>query len=695
MHHRIATEDGLQARALLVTILLLLLLLVPASARAQETVPGAPVILTPAESTTAALQTHTTDIQLEQAGASVIGTADTLYRLRNETATAVTARLRAISPTATGTTALPADLTITAGGAPVTLEQGDEGAELTVSVPANGRLDVRLSYTYNLGDASVVVAQYPAGSIGNWSRSTSFRLAFIVPPSVPDDGWLSITPEGWSYGPTESADLISIRWLMEGNLPASFAFTFVNPALAQQELQLRNAASSGGVAEKTALGDHYAELFTGAQDSATRERYYGQAMAAYSAAVSQGTAAGALPSDLAQAYIGQARLFRQRIVATGGVSAEHARLLVDAGMKALSALPADAPQRAEVEQWLSDGLALVLADARTRRDWEGALNTLSQMEANATSSMAGSAFSAEAIAEERERILFEQSLQLLEEGDRDAAIAVSGEGIVEAELQPPAEAQSLFSSWQNTVTVTANGITLELAGLPAHGKYEEALRAAQTLADTWTDNAGGSAGSVTLNAPAAQDDETPLVFQIRLPAGATGVAMANSTPLRGDWALLRTLLTQLAPEITNDSSFLRRNVLLKVSLDLRTAGEQWLRLATDLETQATAIDAQGTPSDRSDATVLEEALQARVQAANYRAEANNWRNLADNSQVVVLLEGPRGAPSDARAWQITVSDPPQVLQFSTWGMNQGGVLVLVAAAFAAILLLAAILWSLL
>lgn len=679
----------------ILTAFALLLVMTPVRAALAQESPGAPVLLTPVATTSAVLQTHTTDIQLEQAGASVVGTAQTLYRLRNEGASPVSVTLRATSSTSLGTVPLPADLRITAGGSAVALEQGEGGPQVTVSVPAGGRLDVRLSYTYNLGDASVIVARYPAGTLGNWARSTSFRLAFLVPPSIPEQAWLSITPEGWRYGPTESADLTSIRWLMEGNLPAAFAFTFVNPALAQQELQLRTAASAGGVAEKTALGNHYAELAEGAQDAATRERYYGQAMAAYSDAVAQGTAGGALSGDLARAYIGQARLFRQRIVASGGVSAEHARLLVDAGMKALSALPVDAPQRAEVEQWLSDGLALVLADARARRDWAGALNTLAQMEANASTNTAGTAFSVEAIAEERRRILFEQSLQLLEEGDRDAAIAVSGEGIVGPELQPPAEAQSLFASWQNTVTVSANGTTLEVAGLPAPGKYEAALAAAQSLADAWSESAGRTVGSVLLESPDANDGSEPVRFSIRLPAGATGLALANSTPLRSDWALLRVLLTQLAPEVSGDSSFLRRNLLLKLPLDLRTAGEQWLRLATDLEAQASALDTQGSPSDRSTSAALEVALKARVQAANYRAEANNWRSLVENSQVVTLLEGPRGAPSDARAWQVTVSDPPQMLQFSTWGMNQGGVLALIAAALAAVLLLAAILWSLL
>lgn len=136
-------------------------------------------------------------------------------------------------------------------------------------------------------------------------------------------------------------------------------------------------------------------------------------------------------------------------------------------------------------------------------------------------------------------------------------------------------------------------------------------------------------------------------------------------------------------------------MLLRLPLDLRTAGEQWLRIANDLEAQAQLLDAQSNPSDRSDAAALESALTSRVKAANFRAEANNWHSLVNNSQVIAQLEGPRGAPGDARAWQVTVQDPPQTLQFATWGVNLGGVLALVAGAFFVILLLAAILWSLL
>ncbi len=685
-----------QATTLFVTLFLITGALFGANQKTlAQGVTGAPVFLTPTSSSVAALQTHTTDLHLEQSGNSVVGTVETLYRLRNETASPIAMTLRASAPTESGTAPLPADLVVTVGGSQIALNVVDGVASFDVSVPPSGRLDVRLSYSYNLGSAAIQQARYAASTLGRWAATTSFRLAILVPPSIPEEAWLAIVPSGWNYGPTASADIISIRWVYEGNLPAApFSFTFVNPAVWQQASSMRAAAAGGGIAQKVQLGDLYTQLSLQAQTSSLRERFYGQAMAAYSDAVEQGTAAGALTTDLAQAYVGQARLFRQRTVSSGGVSSEHAKLLVETGTRALAALPAGDPMRSEVEQWVSDGLSLVLANARANRDWAGALGILAQMEQNAAGNAGSSLFGPEAIAEERQRILFEQSLQLLEEGQRDAAIGVSGEGIVGPELQPPPEAQSLFASWQSTVTVGSGGTRLVLAGTPAPGKDEAARAATQTLVSAWNDAARALGGSALLQSSVGPA-RTPLVVTVTLPAGATGLALANSTPLRPDWALLRTILAQTAPEISGESSFLRRELLLKLPLDLRTAGEQWSRLASDLDNQATALDAQGSPTDRSQSSALEAALKAKVQAANYRAEANNWRSLVNNSQVVALLEGPRGAPSDARAWQVTVSDPPQTLQYSTWGMNPGGVLAIVAAALAVILLLAAIIWSLL
>lgn len=652
---------------------------------AAQTSAGAPVIVTPLSAPGVTLQTHTSDIILSTNGTAE---ATAFYRLRNDSNSDALATLRLWAPTADGVGPLPGDLTATADGVPLQIQPGDGGAQALVTVPASGRTDLRLSYSFDLGSGAVLQTRFDAAALDQgWPGATSFRLTLNVPPEIRGDSWLRTTPEGWRFSPTESAEAVAIQWLYDGSIPADpLVFEYANPVLWQQIVQQRAAAQAGGVAESVALGNTYARLAQEAADGGVRDRFYGQALAAYGAALDRGAVTGAPPAALASVFTGQARLYRQRIVGRGGVySAEHAQLLVDATIAALDALPADDPQRGELQQWLSDGLAIVLRDATDRRDWEAALTTLDQLEKS------GGAMEPTAIAEERRRILFEQSLQLLEEGQRDEAVAVSGSGIISESLQAPADAQALFASWQNTVTVDARGTTLVLVGMPAPGRALAAGTAAAALANQW---AAVDGATVSLTAPTPNEPNRPAEFRIRLADAGVGPALANATPLRADWALPRALLAQLSPESSSEATFLHRSVLLKLPLDLRSPGEQWKRLATDLAQQAAVLEAAGAPGDRSD-TSLENALRAKIQAANYRAEAKNWQSLVQNSQILTLLEGPRGAPSDARAWQITVSDPPQTLQYASQGLNPTGVLILVAAGFVLLLLAAGLLWSLL
>ncbi len=651
----------------------------PARGPAQQGAAGEPVLMTPGGSTGVTLQTHTTDITLTDGSAAA---GSSFYRLRNESTTDALVSLAFSSA--------PGDLSVTANGEPL----GVQGGQASVYVPAGGRTDVRVRYSYALGSGVVLAVRFPAATLNNWPGATSFRLTVNVPASIPRESWLRTAPEGWRFGPSESAGTVAIQWLYEGRIPAEpLVFAYANPALWNEIVQRRAAAESGGVPEWIALGESYARLATETTDAGIRDRFYGQALAAYSTALDRGAVQGASPADLAPVHAGQAALYRQRIIGPNGeFSPEHAQLLVDAVAAALGGLPADHPRRTELTQWLSDGLQIVLDGARAQRDWETALDTLDQLAA-AGSSAIDPAF----IEQERRTILFEQSLQLLEEGQRDEAVAVSGSDIVNAELQPPAEQQALFASWQVTITARPRGSVLEFVGIPTPGRELAAGSAATELADTWAAAASSNGAGVTITAPAAEDPTLPVELVLRLPAGATGLPLANVTPLRADWALLRAVLAQVAPEVESETTFLRQSVLLRLPLDLRSAGEPWQRLADALAQEADQLAAQPAAAGGAgdEAAALEAELRAKVQAANRRAEANNWSRLLANSQVVTLLEGPRGAPADARAWQITVADPPQTLQYASWGINSGGVLVLAAGALVVLLLLAGLLWSLL
>lgn len=686
--------SGKRALRVLPALLLLLALAgaVTSPAHAQTSGAGAPVLILPAQSTAVILQTHTTDLTLSTAGSSVLAGANAFYRLRNESLAdaVVSALFAAPLPDETRAT-LPGDLTVTVNGEAITLQPAEGGSTAQLVVPGNGRLDVRLSYSLNLGEGAALGVRFPAAALDEWTGSTSFRLTVNVPTALGGEAWLSVQPEGWRFGPTDTSDATAIQWLYEGNLPRDpLVFTFVNPQLWQQIVELRAAAQTGGVLEVVALGNAYARLAAEGGESGVRDRFYGQALAAYSSALERGAAAGAQPADLATVYAGQAQLYRQRVISpSGAVSPEHAQLLIESVVAALGSLAPNSTLRSELQQWLNDGLTIVLTDARERRDWETALDTLDQLAA-----APGGAVDEAFVAEERERILFEQSLQLLEEGQRDEAVAVSGTGIVGQDLQPAADEQALFASWQSTLTVTTRASELALVGVPAAGKELVAGAAALQLRATLA-SAAADGVRVTVNTPSPQEPQLPVRFDVTIPTGASGLSLANVTPLGADWALLRALFAQTAPESQEDSSFLRRSVLLRLPLDLRSVGAQWSTLADELRRQADGFDAQGTPTDRSEAASLEAALRAKVQAANYRAEANTWAGLVRNSQLVTLLVGPRGAPGDARAWQVALTDPPQTLQYAGWGVNYGGVLILAGAALLFVLLLAGLLWSLL
>jgi hypothetical protein len=670
------------------------LILPTARARAQGAEPAAPVLMLPAQPSAVSLQTHTTDLTIQTGGGTLLADGASFYRLRNEGATDAQVTLRFVAPTETATAPLPTPLEVTAAGAPLGLSTVEGGAEAVVTVPAKGRLDVRVRYTLPLGNGVAPAIRFPVRTLDEWAGATSFRFTINVPAIVARESWLRISPEGWRFGPTpgDATNAASIQWLYEDNFPREpLYFSFVNPTLWQEIEQRRAMAEAGGTpADYAALGNSYARLSEGASSAAVRDRFYGQSLAAYSRALERGEATGATPDQLASVYAGQARIYRQRTLSpSGAVSPEHARLLVESAGGALAALsPAD-PRRGELEQWLSDGLTIVLGDARDRRDWQTSLDILDQLEAS------GAPVDPAFVAEERRRIQFEQSLQLLEEGQRDAAVAVSGSAIVTSELQPSPAEQSLFASWQSTITVNSRGTVIDLAARPAPGKEELAADESAAVIDALKGAADAIGATVEGTVPSIDDLDAPVRMRISLPPQSSTLSLANVVPLHPDWLLLRTLFNQFAPDVVAESSFLRRNELLRLRLDLRAAGEQWRRLAQQLEAEAAVYDAQVAPSDRSNADALEAALRARVQAANYRAEANNWAGLTRNSQVVALLEGPRGAPADARAWQITVSDPPQMLQFASWGVNMTGVLLLVAAGLVGLLILSALLWSLL
>ena len=130
-------------------------------------------------------------------------------------------------------------------------------------------------------------------------------------------------------------------------------------------------------------------------------------------------------------------------------------------------------------------------------------------------------------------------------------------------------------------------------------------------------------------------------------------------------------------------------------MDLRSAGAQWRAIAESLEQDAAALENQAVSTASNDSATLEASLRARIQAANYRHAAQQWRDLAQDSQVLVALHTANGLADAARIWQLTLSSPPQMLSVQVEALHTGRLLLLATGAVLALLLLAGLMWRLL
>lgn len=663
------------------------------TALAQQTTVPFWFLLPPATgSGGATLGTHTADIDLWLTGESVSAEVDAVYRVRNPGRSPLTLTLRIVPRTGDATAgaeevpALPGDFALTAAGSVVAPTPADGGYTVAVTVPADGRTDVALRYTLDLGRSPLARVAYAVNALSAWGAGASTRVSVIPPDTSPPQSWVELKPDDWRYAPS-SGETVVVRWLFEGTLPAEpVAFEWIHPLTWQQMEQARAGAQPAGAVR---LGELYTSLAEAAQEGADAERFRSQAVAAFTAAEQASAGNAAAPERIA-ALLGLSSLYRRSMVDEAGTaSPAHGQLLVASVAEALKAMPGDHPRRSEALQWLNEGLDMLLGDARARRDWELALGVLDQL-----SALPLGLVDPELINRERRLVIFEQSLQMLEEGQREEAVAVAGGGITDAGLRPPDAARALFAAWQVTMTVSPGGSALEFLGVPSAGVEEAAFAAAEELAARLRE-ADPSATAEVMRTQAPGGSGAAPLLAITLPARAGGMALANATPLGPQWALLRTLLAQVAPAVAEEAGATRRSVTVSQPVNLQPVRNEWRETAAGLETQAAQFDAQSTPADRSDPAALEAALRARVQAANYRAEARAWAALAENSRVVALLRGPGDRPGEARAWQIAFDAPAQTLEFSALSANWGGLLLAGGLILLAVILITGVLWVLL
>lgn len=678
----------------------------PRPALAQG-MPGVPpqLYLLPVGSTNVVLETHLADLRVVtgEGGASVV--MDASYRLRNPTDGDVELGLR-LAPGGDQSISSFQGVALSANGEALGLEAaGDGGFVSRVYIPADGRAAIRLVYQVGLGSNALVNLRYAPAVFNVWPGNISLRVQFIVPESVPSDAWVEIRPGGWSYGLLDDLTATSIKWLYDGGIPAEpFVFRFIAPGTWAQMREAQQAAVQGAPAAAfVRLGDIYGQMYAEAADD-QRARFYAQAVAAYAAGVSQ-VAAGGAPQDVAGLHIGLAGLYRDQVVAATDPARtrDYAKLMVDEAAAALALLPADAARRAELGRWQVDGLTVLLAHAKSRHDWPQALAIVEQMAA-LPPDVADPALA----AEERRGVLVQQGLQFMAQGNREAAMAIAGDQIAAEGLAPAPEAYPLFAGWQITVTATPDALALDAFGLTTAERHAAAYAALQEVVRQW--EAGvtqtGDEGRYTFtlaefNPPQEAGAVSGGHLTVEFPRAANGALLARLLPPRVDWALLQTVLTQLAPSVERQTEMVWQQVTLSQPLDLRATSDRWLGVATGLEDQATAFESAGIAQQAEDMTGAEGALRARIQAVNYRAVAAEWRRLTRQSWLLYTfaVDDPvfrgLGKPTPSRAWTVTPDSAPQMFVFQTQVLNLNRALTLGVLAVLGLIGAAGTLWWLL
>jgi hypothetical protein len=716
MHRRIATFTPIFWLAVTLAFVLTLLLAFaarPAGAVAVLQVAPQPtyVYLLPKGEAPIVLQTHTADIAAsvdEQGGIRLA--IETFYRLKNSSKSLAETIVRV---TTVASATLPVDLAVSQDGQAAALQSlGPENALLDIQLGAEGHTDLRIRYSLSLPSSPLATIRYDLRPLAAWQNRLSLRVNIVLPSAAPAESLVELAPEEWRFAERDAGAAanagLNFKWLSEGLAPDTpFVVRFIAPSFWQQiseaQRTVRNEAAgndSGDAGGYLRLGELYTQLSEAAGElPSARAAFYAQALAAYSAGVK--LAVGADANTQAELQIGLAKLYRGQILANGQIlvggqnlapdgsaQPDYARLAAGAIENALKVLAPEDSRRPELEQWRIDSLTVLVDDAQRRDDWASALALIEQLAASQDDS-------GQFAAATRRRLLVQQALQLLEQGNRSAAIAIAGDELGAVDLRPPEEMQSLFASWHITLTSTSTGSLIEAQAIPVDERSAAARQSLQALIESWQ----GRERRATIQLSVQANAEAGTFFQlaIRLPAGVSGLSMVEVTPLNNQWALLRSLLAQVGAQVEQSSRLFRQQTLIRQPIDLRIAGEQWRTAAENLEKRAAAFESQAplNLTDSNPEGQAEAALKARIQAANYRSAARVWKNLAQSSSLVVMLAAGDGVQKDAHSWLFTPSSPAQLLEFQAFTFNWGRLLVAVLFVLAGFVMLSGVLWQLL
>ncbi len=585
-------------------------------AQAQDKYPGGWVLM-PVGSSPVVLLSTTADATIYEQAPEVFTDVQAVYRVHNNDKRQPQ-KLTVAFPGYAVEGPAPQGVTLTAAGHEVTLRKAETQWWLAdVTLQPDERLSLTLKYTAPLGNGPFVQFRYPLDLIAKtWVgnlESARFTLAFSEPPNP--QSWIRLTPD--NYDLTAEA----ITWSFDAVDPKEpIDYIFLRPSLWERLRKARQTAVApdAQAPAAVALGDIYVELAS-AGDSAIFDRYFPLAVAAYNQAQAKA------PAD-ASAYLALAKLYRLRAERSTPPDPSYLGL---ATTQLANALENGVQDPAIAESVVKDFTTLMEA-ARQDGDFDTANTYLRRLDMLA--SHLPSLLDNASLVNERRRLAIDWAGQVLAEQGPAPARAVLGESLGAGIAQPPGARFAHISGIQVKTDTQLGRRRLEITVAPREGG--ESL--VQSLHDAF---AASGAGAVTLTST------QPPVIQVDLNFGDAGE--------------LRDRQERLAAALTDEPEWAGLKAMLELDrLQWRRTDEGWrvvdswneeislVQAAASLEDQAQALDRAAAGMDVTDSL---NALLADL----WRAEAQTWRRLAENtrSQYTLTMQPEPGAPI-VRSWAI-------------------------------------------
>lgn len=664
------------------------------------------------------LLTHTLDVHVvTHDDQSLILQIEAAYRLHNLERQGITAILLVVPHQWPGTPqATAVSLTIDAQPLPLQSAGPSMGQSVQVKFNADARRQLVLRYQlhYELPQATFNF-HYPISALRSWPTDpNSWRVTIHFAAAellARPDSWLQVAPSGWTIRAGR------LQWLSENRMPREdIRFQGIHPQWMNKIATTQDAIRAQQDPERLhLLGNLYTELYQAPDvDAAARERFYSQALAAYSEALRLGEEQRHPDAFLETVHYGLAALYRlQAITPDGSVDHRYVAMMISEAEQALHSVQnaecksncLDSPlstalsplQVQELYNWLAQGLRQQLLNARLQEDWPRALmliDRLSQLPAHVVEQAS--------LEEERLTLFLQEVLQLMQQGNEETALALAAEEILVedivteqrflglqdnaaddggANLLPQPEYRALFANWQITITLTQQSIVVDALAHPLPQRREESRRALENLLHIWQ-TAGVAGVSLT--------EETD-GFRMRLEQldARTRLLLVQNTPEMAEWALVRSVFLAAEADIEQEAYLLWQRTTQAIDVNFRPVGDQWYSIAAALEREAAKpVTSDQQATDRSP-------LVTAVRSAQHRLEASRWQQLVSDSSVQVVIQESPAASGPLRVWLLGLTDTPQRLSAQFEHLSTVRLLLASALGILLISLLAGALWLLL